>query len=118
MRSATYYHEQIEKELATARAASEAGNDGKARVCARRACGHAIMWHLTKYPHPGWGVDALRQLQHVSQDQNFPSDVRSAATRLITKISDQFSYPFSTHPIDDALIIINHIKSVMGAAYD
>ncbi len=118
MPSATYYHEQIEKELATARSASGVGNDGKARVCARRACGHAITWYLTKYPHPRWEADALRQLQHVSQDQSFPSDVRSAAIRLTTKISDQFSYPFSTYPIDDALVIINHITSVMTGDHD
>jgi hypothetical protein len=118
MVSGSFFSEQIEKELGMARAALQAGNAGKARVCARRACGRAITWFLTKFPHPNWNVDAVRQLQHLSQDQSVPVDVRNAATRLTTKISDQFLYPFSTHSIDDALVIVNHIKSLMTDGHD
>ena len=115
MLSQEYFFGQIEKEFATAREALKVGNDGKARVCARRAAGHAITWFLSKYPRQGWGTDALRQLQNLKDDPSFPQDVREAAERLITKVSDQFRYPFSTIPLEDAQIIITHIEKVMEA---
>lgn len=118
MPSKTYYLEQIEKELAMAHEALREGNDGKARVCARRASGQALSWYLTKFSHSNWGTDALRQLQHAAREESIPIDVKDAATRLTTKISDQFTYPFTTNPIDDAAIIIDYVKSVMDSDHD
>ena len=72
MPSKEYYLEQMEKEFATAREADRAGNDGKVRVCARRAAGQAITWYLARFPHPAWGTDALTQLKHLKDDRVFP----------------------------------------------
>jgi hypothetical protein len=108
-----YYFEQIEKEFAIAREAIRTGNAGKARVCARRAAGQAITWFLSKFPRPGWQPDALSQLQRLNSDESFPPTVRDAAQRLTTKISDRFTYPFSTNPIEDARVIIEYITSQM-----
>ena len=104
-----YFIDQIELELAAARAAAEAGNDGKVRVCARRAAGKALSWYLSRHHHPDWGTDAVRQLLHAAEDQDFPQEARVAAQRLTTKISDRFKYPFSTDPIEDARIIIETV---------
>lgn len=57
-----YYFKKIEKEFASAREALKIGNDGKARVCARRAVGYATEWFLTKFPGDGWGMDAMTRL--------------------------------------------------------
>jgi uncharacterized protein (UPF0147 family) len=111
-----YYFEQIEREFGLARKALHAGNDGMGRVCARRAAGQAITWFLTVHHKPGWGTDAMSQLQHLSKDATFPEEVRTAASRLTTKISDKFIYPFTTNPIDDATLVIAHITRVMDEA--
>ena len=108
-----YHIEQIEKELSTARDALKVGNDGKARVCARRATGQAITWYLTKFPEKKWGSDAVTQLRFLTNDTSFSQEVRDAAIRLTTKISERFTYPFSTNPIEDAQLIIRWIESVM-----
>lgn len=108
-----YYFEQIDKEFAVAREAITAGNEGKARVCARRAAGQATTWFLSKFPRQGWQPDALNQLQRLSNDESFPQHVRDAAQRLTTKISDRFTYPFSANPLEDARMIIDHISSRM-----
>ena len=113
MSSREHYLEQIEKELVIAREAMKIGNNGKARVCARRATGQAITWFLSKYPRDGWGSDAMNQLIRLKDDQTFSQAVRDAAIRLTTKISDRFTYPFSTDPIEDAKIIIDHIQAMM-----
>jgi hypothetical protein len=113
MPSKEFFFEQIEKEFAVAREAQRIGNDGKARVCARRAVGQAIAWYVTKFPQTKWGADAVRQLQHLKDDVSFSQEVRDAAERLTTKVSDQFTSPFSTDPIQDAKIIITHIERLM-----
>ncbi len=108
-----FYFEKIEIEFATAREALTIGNDGKARVCARRAVGQAITWLLSQYPRDGWGTDAMGQIKKLQVDDSFPLTVQSAAERLSTKITQQFTSPFSTNPLDDAAIIIEHIKKIM-----
>ena len=49
----------IEQELATAEAARQNGNDGKARVCARRAVALATEAWLARLPLPRWRGDAM-----------------------------------------------------------
>ena len=113
-----YYLDQIEKELSTAREARQSGNDGKARVCARRAAGQAVAMYLAKNPMPAWGTDALSQLKHLKDSPEFSQPCRDAAARLTTKISDQFTYQFSTDPLEDANIIIRSIKELMDSDVD
>jgi len=107
------YLEQIEIELATAQAALQVGNDGKARVCARRAAGQALTWFLSEFPKGDWGKDAMQQLMHLRDDTSFPVEVREAAVRLTTKISQQFDYPFTNDPLADAQVIILYVQSLM-----
>ena len=103
----------IEKEFSVARDALAAGNEGKVRVCARRAAGHALSWFLTKYPRTGWGNDMLSQLHAAKNEPTFPKEIRDAAERLTTKISDRFDYPVSVNPIEDAQGIVHYIRSLM-----
>ena len=101
--------EQIDKELSTAKHAQKIGNDGMVRVCARRAAGNAIGFWLETNPRPGWGVDAIGRLKNLQHDETIPTDVRDAAARLTTKITEQFTSPFPTDPIHDSEIIIRHL---------
>jgi hypothetical protein len=101
--------EQIEKEFATAKHAQEIGNDGMVRVCARRAAGVAIGYWLERNPRASWGMDAMNRLKNLQRDAMIPIDVRDAAARLTTKITEQFTSPFPTDPIHDSKIIINHL---------
>ena len=100
---------QIEKELATVRHAEVIGNDGMARVCARRAAGVAISLWLQTNSRSGWGVNAMNQLRSLALDETMPQEIRDAAKRLTTKITEQFTSAFSTDSIEDAKIIINFL---------
>lgn len=108
------YPDEIQRELTTAQEAASEGNEGKSRVCARRAAGFAISLFITTHARPGWGTDALGQLQHLKDDATLPEDIRKAATRLTTRITDRFQYPFSTDPIADARLIVDHLLRVMN----
>ena len=96
--------DSIEAELDAARAALASGNEGKARVCARRAAGEAIARYRMRHPAPGWPSDALGLLLRLRDDPSFAAVAREAAGRLTAKVSDR--HLLSTDPIGDAVIII------------
>ncbi len=101
----------IEQELAAAETARQDGNDGKARVCARRAVGRATEAWIAQLPSPPWHGDAMAHLRHIQQDAAFPFPVRQAAERLSTPVTRQGAAPFTTDPIADARLIIAHLNS-------
>lgn len=105
------YLELIDKEFSDARTALKEGNEGRVRVCARRAAGQAIAWFLSAEPRTGWGTDAMRQLERLRDEPEFPPEVREAARRLTTKISEKFTYPFATDPLADAGLIVAHLRA-------
>jgi hypothetical protein len=100
--------EEIAVGFAVAEAARKIGNDGKVRVCARRAAGAAIRYWLTRHPRKNYGRDAMNQLRAVIRDQSAPQEVRSAARRLATKVTDRFLPVGNSDPLEDSKIIINH----------
>ena len=102
---------QIEQELAAAETARQDSNDGKARVCARRAVALATEAWLTRLPLPRWRGDAMEHLRKIQQDASFPRPIRQAAERLSTSVIRQFTAPFTTDPVADARLIIAHLDS-------
>jgi len=98
----------IRRELQAAETARAIGNHGKARVCARRAAGTAIGYWLARHPERVWGTDAMTRLGRVREDTTFPAEVRQAALRLTTKITQQFTAPFSSDPLEDCRILTSY----------
>ena len=102
---------QIDRELAAAQAALQAGNEGKARVCARRAVGLAAEAWLERHADRLWRGDAMEYLRQIQQEASFPSPVREAAERLSTSVPKQHEAPFTADPIGDAKLIIAHLTA-------
>ncbi len=101
----------IERELAAAEAALKDANDGKARVCARRAVALATEAWLERLPVKKWRGDAMEYLRQIQQDSSFPLPIREAAERLSTAVPKQHAAPFTTDPIGDARLIIAHLNA-------
>ena len=101
----------IEQELAAALAAQQDSNNGKARVCARRAVALATEAWLARLPLPRWRGDAMEHLRQIQQDASFPLPIRQAAERLSTSVTSQHAAPFATDPVTDARLIIAHLIS-------
>ncbi|MBS1910592.1 MAG: hypothetical protein JST22_01275 [Bacteroidetes bacterium] len=101
-------------EIATGRAARAEGNDGRTRVCARRAVGiflQTIAPHLPADP----GTHAMANLRTVAESELLPAVVRDAATRLLGGArSIAADAPWSTDPLGDAITIINHYVASFG----
>ena len=101
----------IEQELAAAQAAQQNSNDGKARVCARRAVARAAEAWGVRHPSTGWHGDAMSHLRQIQQDTSSPLPVRQAAERLSTTITRRHTAPFTTDPVADARLIIAYLSS-------
>ena len=96
---------EIEGELSLARDAEREGNDGKARVCARRAVGKAFA--LSRYPsQPAPAFSTTQILKTISADVTFSEEIREAAGRLAASVAENHGASVSTQPVQDALMII------------
>ena len=104
----------IEQELAAAQAAQQKSNDGKARVCARRAVARAAEMWEARIPSRLWRGDAMAYLRNIQRDASFPPPVRQAAERLSTPITHQYTAPFTTDPVADARLIIAYLSDVLS----
>ena len=75
-------------------------------MCARRAAGAALVYWLESHPRENWGADAVSRLRAVAHTAEFPDDVRNAAVRLTSRVTEAFASQFETDPLEDALRII------------
>ena len=101
--------DEIELELNRGHDAERVGNEGKARTAARRAVGMAVTEYQKRQAVNAYGADVMRQLQGIAEDESLPNEVRGAASRLQTRISQEFTSP-SRQPLADAQVIIDFIK--------
>ncbi len=89
-----------------AQAAAE-GNQGRARVCARRAVG-AFIQSIPDLP-VDYGTHAMANLRGISADEALPDEIRAAADRLLGGARSVLNGGiFSTDPLGDAVRIIDH----------
>ena len=104
--------DEIEVELNRGRDAERVGNEGKARTAARRAVGIAVTEYQQQCAVKRYGDDFMKQLRGIADDPSLPADVREAATRLQTRISQEFTSP-SRQPLADAQVIIRYFRQAL-----
>jgi hypothetical protein len=102
----------ISHELTLAQKSREQGNEGRARVCARRAAGWAV--ESIYRPETGQSLpeaNAYRFLVWFKEHERFPQNLRNAAARLTARVDEDFKLPFAEDPLDDAKLIIDWIMA-------
>jgi hypothetical protein len=104
--------EQIEQELARAAQGLQEGNEGLARVCARRAVAVGMQNLTERSGTPSWHGDAMHQLRRIQEEEVFPVEIREAAQRLLTTVTQRNHAPMSTDPIADARLILTHLEQL------
>lgn len=102
--------EEIASELSEGQRALEDGNDGRARVCGRRAVVKAFV-RSTYSKNASPAIDSVRCLKSIASTEELSGNVRAAAARLSTSVKDRDTQPFSTEPLKDAEVII---KALLG----
>lgn len=98
---------EILNELQAARQARQQGNEGKARVCARRAAGWAISRRYHGDPAAGLPVSAYRVLQWFQAQPGVADNLRQAAARLTIHINEDHDLPHQQDPLEDANLLVS-----------
>jgi hypothetical protein len=101
---------EIEAELENAERARLAGNEGRARVCARRAAGIAARDFLTRRGLRLRNTSAYAALQVLAEFPSLPPDLRLAAIHLTTVVTGAFTLPVEVDLISDARKLIGGLN--------
>jgi hypothetical protein len=96
----------IEAELEKAELARLAGNEGRARVCARRAAGTAARAFLARHGVRLRDLSAYTALQSLAEFPALAPDLRTAVLHLTTRLAEDFTLPVDADLISDARKLI------------
>jgi hypothetical protein len=83
----------FDNELQMAVAAREQGNEGKARVCARRAAGVVIREYFARRGMTVQAVSVMQYMQALLNLPDIPEESRRAAEYLTLRVNDAFDLP-------------------------
>jgi len=105
----TTAQERINKEFQLADQARTKGNEGQARVCARRAAGIAIREYLVrKGTRPG-SASAYDLLNLVKEDPLLSPDLKLIANHLTLRVTEEFKLPVNVDPVAEARILCDEL---------
>ena len=93
---------EIQAELAKALQARGRGNEGQARVCARRAAGIAVREYLSRRGIQPPSTSAYDLLQLIQADPALPVDLRQIADHLTVRVTEEFKLPVDVDLIAEA----------------
>jgi HEPN domain-containing protein len=93
---------EIKTEFERAEQARARGNEGQARVCARRAAGIAARDYLTRQGKRPPSVSAYDLLNLLKQEPRLSHDLRRIADHLTLRVTEEFKLPVEADLIAEA----------------
>lgn len=96
----------VDQKLNCAEDARRAGNEGKARVCARRAAGIALRALFNFRGERFLDPSAYAALNHLCELETTPQAIKNTANRLLTRVAPDYTLPINTDLIADAKELI------------
>ena len=93
---------QLKNEFQMAADARAAQNEGKARVCARRAAGVAIREYLNRQGIEPPSTSAYDLLKFLDELNETPTDLRQATVYLRLRVTEEFRLPVDVDLIAEA----------------
>lgn len=93
---------EIAFELEQAEQARAQGNEGRARVCARRAAGVAIREYLLRKGVRPPSSSAMDLLNLIKEDSRLPPELRSIIEHLTLRVTVEFKLPIQVDLIAEA----------------
>lgn len=98
----TDWKTEIEAELERSRQARARGNEGQARVCARRAAGVAAREYFTRRGEKIGTPSAYDLLNRLAQDLSLPRELRQSAGYLTLRVNEDFKLPVNVDLVAEA----------------
>lgn len=93
IRSMNDWKSEIQREFERAEQARARGNEGRARVCARRAAGIAARQYLIRRGERVGTPSAYDLLNLLREDSNLSLDLRLIAGHLTLRVDEEFKLP-------------------------
>jgi HEPN domain-containing protein len=93
---------QINDEFDKAEQARAKGNEGRARVCARRAAGIAAREYYSRQGRSFRTPSAYDLLRFLMEDPSLPEDLRRSAEYLTLRVNEEFKLPVDVDLIFEA----------------
>jgi HEPN domain-containing protein len=93
---------EIQAEFKKATQARERGNEGQARVCARRAAGIAIREYLSQRGIRPPSSSAYDLLNLIKDDPLLPLHLQSIADHLTVRVTEEFKLPVNVDLVAEA----------------
>jgi hypothetical protein len=100
-------------ELESAERARLAGNEGRARVCARRAAGMAAQIFLTQHRVQTGVENFYNILLNLSQFPSLSPDLKTAVAHLTLRVDETFSLPPDVDLIADARYLCETLERML-----
>jgi len=105
---------RVDSEMAAAVAARRQGNEGRARVCARRAAGAAVAAYLAATTGKNPPQNTIELLQWFTSQASVADALRSAAARLTIRVDTDHRLPHTEDPLIDARDVTDAILARLG----
>jgi hypothetical protein len=102
---------QIQEELLLAKQSRIEGNEGRARVCARRAAGAAAQDYLRKVATGNQTGNALESLRLLIEEFDLPERVQIAIDRLLERVNQEHNLPPDVDLIAEAEQVIGYLET-------
>ncbi|MCK6539240.1 MAG: hypothetical protein L6Q26_04205 [Anaerolineales bacterium] len=102
-------YEEIRKEFAQAERARARGNEGQARVCARRAAGIAVREYLERKGIRPRSTSAYDLLNLLKDDPLLSPDLRLIADHLTLRVTEEFKLPVDADLVAEARTLCDEL---------
>lgn len=96
------WRQEIDAELEKAKQARARGNEGLARVCARRAAGRAVREYLIRRGIRPSSLSAYDLLNQIKTDPQLAPHLRLIADHLTLRVNEEFQLPVHADLIAEA----------------
>ena len=100
---------EIAAELQKAEQARARGNEGQARVCARRAAGIAIREYLIRKGIRPPSASAMDLLNLLKEDPLLSPDLKLIADHLTLRVTEEFKLPINADLIAEARTLCDEL---------
>ena len=93
---------EIQAEFERAEQARARGNEGRARVCARRAAGIAAREYFTRRGEVIRTPSAYDLLNRLAEEQSLSAELRQSARYLTLRVNEEFKLPVNVDLVAEA----------------
>ncbi len=93
---------EIQSEFERAAQAREKGNEGQARVCARRAAGIAIREYYARRGIQPRSSSAYDLQNALKDEKNIPDEMLKITEHLTLRVNEEFKLPINADLVEEA----------------